>query len=215
MDEMRSVTRLIEQIRKGDQGEMTAAAVAIWNRYFPELLKLATRHLSPQLRGAVTGEDVASDACNTFLRRQALGMFDLADRDELWALLIEITRNKARKAARRETAGIRDVRRRQPHPDRDDDGVNWLAEYQGHPDPTPDEAISSAEELDRLLGVLNPELRRLAVLKLEGHTNVEIAKKLACAVRTVERRVDRIRERWQDVGYGPAPPTDETAEETC
>jgi DNA-directed RNA polymerase specialized sigma24 family protein len=33
--------------------------------------------------------------------------------------------------------------------------------------------------------------------KMEGYTNAEIAQRLACSLRTVERRLELIRNTWQ------------------
>ena len=54
---------------------------------------------------------------------------------------------------------------------------------------TPEEAALLAEEVENLLGRLgDPALRQIAVWKLEGHTNVEIARKQGCSLPAVERR---------------------------
>jgi DNA-directed RNA polymerase specialized sigma24 family protein len=52
-----------------------------------------------------------------------------------------------------------------------------------------------------LLDVLDREapnliLRRIALLKLEGYSNKEIAQQLGCALRTVENRLMLIRSLW-------------------
>jgi DNA-directed RNA polymerase specialized sigma24 family protein len=63
--------------------------------------------------------------------------------------------------------------------------------------PTPEMATIAAEECQRLLSILPDDvLRQVAQLKLEGYTNEEIADRLQCAPRTVERRLHRIRDRW-------------------
>jgi DNA-directed RNA polymerase specialized sigma24 family protein len=46
-----------------------------------------------------------------------------------------------------------------------------------------------------LLG--DPELRRLAFWKMEGHSNEQIADRLGCVPRTVERRLRVIRSLWK------------------
>lgn len=205
MSEMRSVTRLIERIRNGSRQEMDDAAKALWDRYFPELLRVATQKLSPKVQARVDGEDVAAAACRTFFLRQAKGKYDLANRDELWALLLTITWNKARKAARSATAAMRDVNREQSAPAEEagDDGSNWLTRNVDPSQPTPDDVVAAVEECEHLLGMLDKEHREVAELKLIGHTHEEIAEKLGCVVRTIERRVDRIRERWEQAGFGP------------
>ena len=77
-------------------------------------------------------------------------------------------------------------------------------------DREPDQAVAAetAEQYRQLLGKLADEsLRAVAVWKLEGHTNEEIATRLGCTIRTVCRRLALIRDIWetdpqpaQDVG---------------
>jgi DNA-binding CsgD family transcriptional regulator len=40
----------------------------------------------------------------------------------------------------------------------------------------------------------------VALLKLEGHSNEEIARSLDCGLRTVERKLEVIRKRWMAEG---------------
>jgi DNA-directed RNA polymerase specialized sigma24 family protein len=56
-----------------------------------------------------------------------------------------------------------------------------------------------AEECQRLLELLDDaDLEALAVAKMEGYTNKEIAKQFDCSVRTVERQLRLIRRKWQE-----------------
>jgi DNA-directed RNA polymerase specialized sigma24 family protein len=49
-----------------------------------------------------------------------------------------------------------------------------------------------------LLDLLNDsELRQIAVWKMEGYTSDEIAQKLQCVTRTVERKLRLIRKLWE------------------
>ena len=71
-----------------------------------------------------------------------------------------------------------------------------LAEMLGE-GPTPQLAAELAEQCDVRLGQLgNDELRSIALLKMEGYTVDEIALQLGCARRSVERRLQTIREIW-------------------
>ena len=55
-----------------------------------------------------------------------------------------------------------------------------------------------ADECRRLLESLpEPELRIIALLKVEGYTNEEIASQLDCVPRTIERKMSRIRLLWK------------------
>jgi len=65
-------------------------------------------------------------------------------------------------------------------------------------EPTPEMAASFAEECDRLLGLLEPDLKQLALGKMEGHSNEDLAAKAGCGLRTIERRLELIRRIWKD-----------------
>ena len=64
-------------------------------------------------------------------------------------------------------------------------------------EPTPETVAQVSEELRRLLSELeDDELRRIAVAKMEGYTNVEIAKDLGKSVSSIERKLGLIRTIW-------------------
>ena len=71
-------------------------------------------------------------------------------------------------------------------------------------EPTPELANMLVESTQQYLDCLQDEnLRRIAQLKLEGWTNDEIARKQSCVRRTVERKLERIREKWSKMGLNP------------
>ena len=54
-----------------------------------------------------------------------------------------------------------------------------------------------AEEYQRMMEQLGDStLQRVATWKLEGYTDQEIAARLGCVTRTVERKLARIRTTW-------------------
>ena len=68
-------------------------------------------------------------------------------------------------------------------------------------EPTPDAVAETADELNRLLDLLDetgdPDLRVVALRKLQGHRTTEIAKELGCVRRTVERKMQLIVQVWE------------------
>jgi DNA-directed RNA polymerase specialized sigma24 family protein len=55
-----------------------------------------------------------------------------------------------------------------------------------------------AEEFERLLAELgDEELRQIALAKMEGYTNQEIAGRMDLTLRTVERRLNLVRRLWK------------------
>jgi DNA-directed RNA polymerase specialized sigma24 family protein len=142
----------------------------------------------------------------SFFRRLRRGDFDLAGRDDLWALLVTITLNKTRNAADRHFASISDVRRNRPlAPDdgsRSDAPRGVFAPEDVRP--TPAEAAALNEALERRLRDLPEEdLQQVALMKLEGYTNGEIAEARQWGERTVERKLKLIRKRWEAASEDP------------
>jgi DNA-directed RNA polymerase specialized sigma24 family protein len=193
-----SVTQWISQLQAGDR----AAAQKLWERYFLRLVGLARAKFQGAPRPAADEEDVALSAFDSFCRGAEHGRFpQLSDRDNLWRLLVTITARKAYQLARHEGCqkrGGHAVVGEGALPGPDDS----LAEAQGMEqflsrEPTPEFAAQVAEEFRRRLESLpQPELRAVAQWKMEGYTNEEIASKLGCAVRSVERRLRVIRSCW-------------------
>ena len=194
MPSVGSVTALIEHLRADDH----EAAQPLWERYYPRLVGLARERLRGTPRRAADEEDVALSAFDSFCRGVEQGRFpDLKDRDGLWALLVLITVRKAADLVqynRRVRRGGGQVRGDSALAGPDGDaGADGLARIESG-DPTPEVAAQLAEELQQQLERLgSDELRAIAVWKLEGYSNAEVAARLGCATVSVERRLRLIR----------------------
>jgi DNA-directed RNA polymerase specialized sigma24 family protein len=189
-----SVSVWLDRLKAGDP----AAARLLWDRYFGQLVRLARAKLSARVRRTADEEDVALSAFHSFCRAAEAGRFPrLDDRDDLWAVLVTLTERKAYAQAARDRAAKRGGGRvggdsvlRPP------DGPAVEAEAV---DPDPAFAAEVAEECDRLLDRLSAHdtiLRDMAVWKLEGFTNAEIAARSGRSVATVERKLALIRTLW-------------------
>src|SRR5271170_3509258 len=190
-----SVTRLIQLLRSDDAAERDLAARLIWRRYFRDLLELARNNLNGRVRRREDEEDVLQSMYKSFCLRQQRGEFDLAGRDALWSLLVTITLRKARNAAKRQGRDMRDIAREQTLPiDDEAQSARWVLEQMDAGGPSPAEAAVLNEALERRLEALgDTDLRQIALSRLEGYTNREIADQIGCTERSVERRLERIR----------------------
>jgi DNA-directed RNA polymerase specialized sigma24 family protein len=191
-----SVTYWICQLKAGDR----AAAQHLWQRYFHRLVRLARHKLQGSPRLVADEEDVALSAFATFCRRAEQGCFPrLFDRDDLWQLLLVITTRKALnqigQERRQKRGGAGPHQRAVPAAAAEAEEPVW--EQLISPEPTPEVAAQVAEEYQRLLSILGePELRSIALWKLEGDTTGQIAAKLRRAPRTIERKLRLIRQLW-------------------
>jgi DNA-directed RNA polymerase specialized sigma24 family protein len=197
-----SITRWLGDLKEGDQ----AAAQPLWERYFARLVVVARGKLKRMRRTTADEdeEDAALSAFNSFCAGAAQGKFPkLADRDDLWRLLVVITARKAIAQAARQGRKKRGSGRLVHEAtlfgkDLDvADGSLAGLEQIAAAGPTPEFAAMIAEECQRLLDALNDDdLRRVAISRMEGYNNDEIAEQLGCARRTVARRLDLIRQTW-------------------
>ncbi len=187
-----SVSCWIGPLQAGDQ----AAAQELWERYFRRLVGLARKQLRGTPRAAADEEDVALSAFDSFCRGAEAGRFpNMNDRHNLWRLLVVLTLRKASHLRRHQGR-----QKRGGHAEAPAEAVaadEQLAQLPS-PEPTPAFAAQVAEEYQRLLGCLgDADLRAVAVWKMEGYTNAEIAAKLGCALRTVDRKLQLIRILWE------------------
>jgi DNA-directed RNA polymerase specialized sigma24 family protein len=183
-----SISRWLGPLQEGD----SAAAQALWERYFHQLVGLVRNKLrnSGQREAA---EDVALSAFDSFCRSAGAGRFpELADRDNLWRLLVTIT---ARKAAHHSRDAQRQKRGGQAVTVSNGDiSLQDLVSR----DPTPQFAAQAADECRRLLTLLgDKELESVALLKMEGYSVEEIGQKLGYVPRTIKRKLQVIRSLWE------------------
>lgn len=190
-----TIARWLDGIRHGD----AASAEALWNCCFPQLVRYARDRLRGLPCRAADGEDIALSAMRSFYAAAEQGRFDqLADRNDLFRLLLRMTARKAVDLVRRETSLRRGKGRV-----RGDSALGVVDSTSGeHPladdSCTPELAAIVSEEVRRLLNLLDdPDLQALALARMEGRTNQEIAQQMHCSERTVERRLHLIREIWQ------------------
>jgi DNA-directed RNA polymerase specialized sigma24 family protein len=197
-----SVTQWLGRLQAGDQ----AAAQQLWERYFQQLVRLARIRLEGTRRRIADEEDVALSALDSFCRGAASGRFpELRERHGLWPLLVAITVRKSIKLAqheRRQKRGGGAVRGESAlaGPPDDPDGRPGWERVLGR-EPSPAVACQVADECRRLLELLPDEsLRQVALAKMEGHTNSEIAAGRGCIERTIERKLRTIRRIWEQDG---------------
>lgn len=199
MPQQEEVTKWVLHLAEGN----SSAAELLWNEYFTKLVKLARRKLEGMPLREIDEEDVALSAMHSFCTGLAKHKFDaLENRTDLWKLLVTITARKANARRRKHYAQKRGggaVR-----------GESVFIQSDGEPmgdgignvlgrEPTPELATEVAESCQQLLDRLNDEtLRQIALMTLEGYRTPEIAAKLECARRTVERKLERIREIWSE-----------------
>ena len=118
---------------------------------------------------------------------------EIQDRDGLWRVLVTITDNKAMDQAKynnRQKRGDGHVRGHSVFLDEAGEGIREP------PDPSPQFAEEFGLVCQELLNALREDLRRIAVWKMEGYTNKEIAERLGCVEEAVRRKVVLIRSQW-------------------
>ncbi len=186
-----SITRWIADLRRGDD----AAADGLWAAYFARMVAVAGRRLATAGRAA-DEEDAALSAFKSFCLGAKAGRFpQLTDRGNLWPLLLALTSHKCVDQVRRATrlkrggptgtvaADLDLITAREPTPE-------LLAEVN-------DRLTALLDRLDR---TGDPTLRRVAVWKLEGESTDEIAARLGCSRRTVERKLAVVEQVWDRGG---------------
>jgi DNA-directed RNA polymerase specialized sigma24 family protein len=191
------ITRWLEGLAEGDN----AAVGEVWGRYYERLVRLARQKLGEGHRREADEEDVALSAFHSLCRGAAEGRFpQLDNRHDLWKLLVTITARKAGaqlRRAHRHKRGGGAVRGESVFIQADASNRPFGIDDVMGDEPTPELVAAITEQCDRLLAALGDDLlRRIALAKLEGYSNEEIAAQLDCVPRTVERKLARIREIW-------------------
>ncbi len=195
-----SVSVWIQQLKDDEE----SALGKLHARYWPFLVDLARRKLGGAPRRATDEEDVAQQAFWQFCKSIRAGAFPhLVNRHELLALLSHITACQAVNQIKHELG----VRKRGAGQVKGE-SVFLLANRDGPETPRGMEQIESPELTpletsllndcyDHYVQALPAHLREIAELHLSGLTYQEIAARLDCTERTVDRKMALIQANWR------------------
>lgn len=172
--------QLLLRCRTGDED----ASREVFERYLVRLTALARSRLAPRLARRTDPEDIVLSAYRSFFVGARDGRFALQRSGDLWRLLASITLHKLQRQVKRHSAESRDVRRE----------IVAFEEFDFSREPTVEEAVTLADELESILKPLDPFLRRVLELRLQGQSLEEIAAITMRSERTVRRCLAELRE---------------------
>jgi DNA-directed RNA polymerase specialized sigma24 family protein len=198
MDEASSVTEWLNKLKAGSP----EASQKLWERYVEQVVRIANRRLGSLPCRAADEQDIAQEAFASFFRCTKEGRFArLDDRNDLWQVLIMLTDRKAKQHVRRELAGKRGAGHVRGESalrgDCEGDtitGAGGFGNVAGF-EPSPDSVESIIGLLERSLQRLpSEELRPIMLDKLMGYSDREIATQRAMSLRSIERKLQIIRQ---------------------
>jgi RNA polymerase sigma-70 factor (ECF subfamily) len=165
----------------------------IFSRFTHRLVAMARSRLDQRLAAKVDAEDIVQSAYKSFFWRCQEGRFELTSWDSLWGLLVRITLCKCLKQQDLYLAGRRHVGREvRPSGEFDSSSQAWSG-YAREPDPA--QAAALVETLQRLMVDLDATQQEMLSLRLQGCTIEEISQQTGRSERTVERLLQRVRQR--------------------
>ena len=200
MSSLSSVRIWVSQLKVGDP----QAARDLWDTYFLRMVQVARCKLHGASGRMADEEDVALSAFKSFCRGTQEGRYaEVLEREDPWPLLLALTTHKAIDLVRHERRVKRGGPGKAPGrgsaPGEAGDGELSPSQLISK-EPDPQAAFQVAEECQEILDRLSDTiLRAIALWKMEGFTSEEIAAKLGCTTRTVERKLQLIRRFW---GHG-------------
>ncbi len=176
---------ILTRYRGGDE----TAADELFRRYVERLTLLARARLSPKLASRTDPDDIVMSAYRSFFIGAREGRFALKRSGDLWRLLVSITMHKLYRQVRRHRAEMRSVTAEQSLETVPQEQLPLSKE------PTPEEAIALADELEAVMSTLDAFARRVFELRLQEEPIPAIAAETGRSERTVRRTIQKIQDR--------------------
>ena len=194
MRDPESVSAWLDRLKDGD----SLIQHKIWERYREQLVAYARRKLAAGKRRVADEEDVAVSAFESLCRGAERGAFaKLEDRDDLWQLLMMLSARKARRQIQSERRAKRGSGKVRGESVMDGIELSRGIEQFAEESVPPDFATLLEDQLAQLMQVTGDDaLRTIAMLKMEGYSNKEIAEQTGRALRSIERKLKLIRDIW-------------------
>lgn len=187
-----TLTGFFVRLRSGEE----SAARGLWEHFCPRLTGLAQRVFQRRPDRYPEAEDAALSAFASFCNAAQNGRIAAdVDRDSLWRLLKTFTVRKVARAIERDATAKRGGGRVVAESvwAGDTDNAGGLDAAFGTL-PTQDFDLHCEELITKLA---DEELETIALAKLMGYTNKELAERFDCTERRIERRLHAIRQAWE------------------
>ena len=176
-------------------GPDDSVSSAIWNQYFEQLLRFAKHQMRGMPKVASDEEDITLSVLKSVclsLKRESTSHERQNDCDDLWGLLVVICKRKI--------ANLYAFQRRTKRDSSRSESIHanpGVLEQLQSREICPEVLFEFNERLDTLFGALERDmLKEIALAKIHGFTNQDIADRLGCSLSTVERKLRLIREIW-------------------
>lgn len=177
---------LVRFVRGGDQ----SAAEELYHRYASRLRRLVSERCSIEFDARFDADDIVQSVFRVLYEGMRTKFYDVPQGGELWSLLFVLAVNKLRDQVSFHKAAKRSVRRTAPADDRNPDNLF------GH-----DESTAALLRLvvEEYLNKLPESERAIIALRMTGHSVDEVAEQTGRAKRTVERVLQKARDRLTDL----------------
>ncbi len=185
-------SRICSEFEFGDSRiEMT-----VFDRLSGPLLRLVQSRLSKHYQAKTSAEDIVQATFMSFVRRHKKKPFDIENVEVMWSIMSTIAIRKCQNEIRKYQRAKRDIKKE----------VGGLGGFRDSGEqkafensalvsrePTPQRRVESQERFDKILNSLNKKQREVALFRLRGYNNDEIAKRMNISERSVYRVLDKIR----------------------
>jgi len=173
---------LLDRARRGDQ----QAWQILFDDCYPKIVRVVRRRLSGPMRKICDSTDIANDVMKSLAEK--FDNFDFSSIDGLTAFLIRAAKQKLVDGHRRGYALKRDLGRDRPL------GSHEPGAFEPtDSSPTASQVAVASEEEGILLASQSGEGRKVLEMKLQGHTNSDVARLTGWHPRRVERFLEKLR----------------------
>ncbi len=189
---LEDLSRILRNAKLGD----STAEEQLHQAFVSRLVRLASSRINARFKSKIEPEEIVQSVFVSFFRRHAKGEFYFEDWNDLWALLVKITVRKCANKVEGFMAAKRNVNREIEGKvsNSRDSSINAIAD-----EPTAEEVLIFNEMLDQLLDRLTEVQQQVVVLRLEGHSNLEISEKIGRSERTVYRALNEVRDTFREL----------------
>lgn len=193
-EQPQSITLLFQQLREGDPD----SANRLWERFFDKLVAYASSQMEHANRRVSDEEDIACGVMTALCARaDQCRLPTISNREDLWHILLSWTRHDVIDHVRRDKRQKRGGGNVRGDSYYDSPLRSWSEALDSSP--APDLIAEMQEQYEGLLELLpNTVLREIAIDKMCGLTNGQIAAKLELTPRSIERKLALIRRHWSE-----------------